>query len=45
MYVFFDFGSQVFLIVEEFVDKIGFQGEISVFYFGIVNFVYEVKFF
>ena len=42
-YALLDSGSQASLIVEEFVDKIGLQGDTSVLHLGTVNSTHEAK--
>ena len=42
-YTLLDSGSQASLIVEEFADKIGLQGETSVLHLGTVNSAHEAK--
>ena len=42
-YALLDSGSQASLIVEEFADKIGLQGETSVLHLGTVNSAHEAK--
>ena len=43
MYALLDSGSQASLIVEDFADKIGLQGETSVLHLGTINSAHEAK--